>query len=283
MGNKIFIMIIATVLSVYNVNAADWMTSFEAAKKMALATDKLILVDFWAIWCGPCLKMDSETWNQDEVKTLMDSYVPVKVDIDKNKDIALQYGVSGIPYIFIMDGNGKILYKQMSYKSRNEVIKLLKKYALTTAFLKQDLINYHSQQNFTTAFRLASKYQDYSLYLTDKEVKYDLLKLSSDYFKESEKLLKNSDLPNKEAFAQKIELLDIQKSLITQDTRKALKKLDKINGASIHDLNVSLYNFLYYTAYSMENDKERSSVWKDKLSEFDVRKSQLFLKNEVSP
>lgn len=277
MKKSIFIIVLLSLLNVNSINASSWYTSLEDAKKMALATDKLILVDFWAIWCGPCNKMDSESWSQDEVKSLMESYVPVKIDIDSNKSLAQEYGVQGIPYVFILDGNGKVVYKQMSYKSKNDVIKLLKKYALSTQFLKQDLINYHQQKDFLTSFRLASKYQDFSLYVSDKDVKFDILKLSSGYFSDSGNFLKSSEMSNKEAYEQKISLFEIQGFLIAQNTRKALKQLDKFDGSAIHELNKSFYNFLYYTSYYIAGDVENSNVWKEKLSEFDLKKSELFL------
>lgn len=276
MKNNRLVLVLALMLSVNSFATGSWMTSLEDAKKMALATDKLILVDFWAIWCGPCNKMDSESWSQDDVKLLMDSYIPVKIDIDSNKNLAQQYGVQGIPYIFILDGNGKVLYKQMSYKSKNDVIKMLKKYALNTQFLRQDLINYHNQQNFVTSFRLASKFQDYSLYVSDKNVKYDILQLSSNYFNDSEKFLKNTEMTNKETFIQKIELFEIQSYLITQNASKAIRKIEKIESSSIHELNQGFYNFLCYTAYNMDQDAENAKLWKDKVSEFDLKKSELF-------
>lgn len=281
MKNNILALVSIFLLSSNLSTASNWLTSLEEAKKMVIATDKLILVDFWASWCGPCNRMDFESWGQADVKLLMDDYVPVRIDIDTNKSLAREYDVQGIPYVFILDGNGKIIYKQMSYKSKNDVMKLLTKYALSTQFLRQDLVNYYKNQNFSTSFRLASKYQDFGLYVTDKDVKFDILKLSSNYFSDSEKLLKSSDIAEKDAFKQKINLFEIQALLINKNTRKALKKLERIESSSIHQLNSSFYNFLYYTTYAIAGDTENSNLWKDKMSEFDIKKSQLFL-NPVS-
>lgn len=273
------ITILIIVLLFFNTVKADvWLSSLDEAKKVALASNKLILVDFWATWCGPCKRMDKESWDKEDVQQLMDHYVPVKIDIDRNKSLAQNYGVKGIPFIFILDANGKVLYQQMSYRSKGEVMSLLKKYALTTAYLQQDLLNYFSNDSFASAIRLASKYQDYSLLIGDLIVKQDILNVSKAYLDESKKMLRTLDLTNKDAFFQKIDLFEIQEYLILNKTKQALRRLEKIKVDSLDNINVSLYNFLNYVMYSQLKDKEHLQLWKAKLSEDDITKGLLFTK-----
>lgn len=274
---RICFVLFFVFISINTVKADKWLNSFEDAKKLAIVSDKLVLVDFWANWCGPCKIMDSESWSKEEVKLLMDNYIPVKIDIDTNKSLAQKYGVKGIPYIFIMDGNGMVIYNEMSYKRKSQVIALLKKYALNTSFLRQDLINYHKQPNFSTSFRLASKYQDFSIYI-EKDVRRDVLKLSNDYFNDAKKYLKDSNLKNKKAFLQKINLFSIQEKLILNKPNKAVKLLKKMNINEIDEINISFYAFLNYTAYQELNDEENSAIWQKQLKEREIKKSDLILK-----
>lgn len=84
-----------------------------------LKSDKPVLVDFFATWCGPC-KMVSPLVEQ--VGEEMSGEVKVvKVDIDKNNDVASQYGVMSIP-TFILFKGGKDVDKQVGSMPKPGII-----------------------------------------------------------------------------------------------------------------------------------------------------------------
>jgi thioredoxin 1 len=70
--------------------------------KEVLASDKPVVVDFFATWCGPCRKMGPiiESLSKDYAGKV--SFV--RVDVDKNNALALKYNISGIPAIKIFKG-----------------------------------------------------------------------------------------------------------------------------------------------------------------------------------
>ncbi|MDE7153791.1 MAG: thioredoxin [Muribaculaceae bacterium] len=67
--------------------------------KEVLKTDKPVLVDFYATWCGPC-KMQAPVLEQLKEK-VGDRAVIIKVDVDKNQQLAQQYMVQSIPTLII--------------------------------------------------------------------------------------------------------------------------------------------------------------------------------------
>lgn len=75
-----------------------------------LVNDDFVLVDFYANWCGPCKMLSpvlEELENSRGVKV-------VKVDVDKNEEVARNYGVMSIPTL-IMFKNGELVDKKVGY------------------------------------------------------------------------------------------------------------------------------------------------------------------------
>ena len=64
-----------------------------------LDVEKLVFVDFWAEWCGPCMVF-SPIFNKVAVQ-YKDQAVFMKCDVDKEQDLAVNYGVSSIPTILV--------------------------------------------------------------------------------------------------------------------------------------------------------------------------------------
>ena len=80
-----------------------------------------VVVDFFATWCGPC-KMLSPV--MDEISNELSDINFYKVDVDKNEDIAREYGIMSIPTIIIFE-NGKVVNSLVGLRSKTELKELI--------------------------------------------------------------------------------------------------------------------------------------------------------------
>ena len=87
-----------------------------------IQSEKPVLVDFFATWCGPC-KMLSPILR--EVKdSLGDTVSIIKIDVDKNQQISSKYQVRGVPTLILFQ-NGKQLWRQSGVLTKEEIIKTI--------------------------------------------------------------------------------------------------------------------------------------------------------------
>lgn len=87
-----------------------------------ISSETPVLVDFFATWCGPC-QMLSPILKQVK-DNVGDRITIVKIDVDKNQEIASKYNVRGVPTMMLFQNN-KQLWRQSGVLSKEEIIKTI--------------------------------------------------------------------------------------------------------------------------------------------------------------
>jgi len=252
MKKKLIVSVALVLLVIVSAKAEGvvWMRSLENAQKLSQVTNKPLLLDFWAHWCGPCKKMDSDVWSKEEIKELMENFIPVKIDIDIDSKNASKYGARSIPTIMITDSWGNELYKSVGYKDKNAILKLLTNFSVNLGGINRaNQILLKKPDHVGLNLRVAQKYQDYASVLK-KEAKFSFIRRSNYYLKIAKKL--NKEVANL-MIDERIDLLKILNKSYIGSSKSVLKKIDK-TFKKVDPKNEGLFYFIkYFSAHKTKN------------------------------
>jgi thiol-disulfide isomerase/thioredoxin len=103
LGARALCSVLAVILIAVTAHAKsdtnqEWKTAFASAK----VQKRLVFVEFYATWCGPCKVMDTTVFNRDDVKEKLANFVQVRIDVDQGK-IARSQGIIAMPSYVVYD------------------------------------------------------------------------------------------------------------------------------------------------------------------------------------
>lgn len=101
-------------MSALNINKNNFVEE-------VMNSEKPVLVDFWASWCGPCRMVIPVV---EKIAEEYPEYKVVKVNVDDEQELAAQFGVMSIPTLMVVK-NGEVVNKSVGAKNKQQILAML--------------------------------------------------------------------------------------------------------------------------------------------------------------
>lgn len=247
------IIICVVMLLGFQAQSQLKVTQYKDALTLAKQSQKLILVDFTASWCGPCQVMKREFWNTQKTKDSLSHFILAEIDVDFNKAVAQKYGVTSIPNVFVIDAYENNLANSTGYEGAESSLKDYLGYPKEVKNLYEALAKYEKDKNVTHTWEVALAFQEASKIATAKG--FDaLLKQSNSYFDALQKAMKKDK--TEISLVNKAYLQQLENAVLDKRFKKIIKdiKLDKIDST-----NLAYAHYLLYVAHLGLKEQEEAN------------------------
>ena len=101
-------------MAVFNITKENF-------EELVLRSEKKVLLDFWAPWCGPCRMVVPLV---EEIAKERPDIKVGKINVDENPELSRQFGIMSIPTLVVME-NGKIINQVIGARPKNAILEML--------------------------------------------------------------------------------------------------------------------------------------------------------------
>ncbi len=140
----VFLLAFAPTASLSAQELVRWQPELEAAQRTAEQSGRLVLIHFWAEWCGACQGMERQVFSRADVAAAVErGYVPVKLNADENSRLAQEFRITALPTTIIVTPQGRELDRAHGALPASDYISMLTQIANDTRI---EVGGSHSQQ-----------------------------------------------------------------------------------------------------------------------------------------
>jgi thiol-disulfide isomerase/thioredoxin len=254
------------------IGQVNWNYNYEKAISIAKVSGKLVFIDFYADWCGPCRKMDIDVWNTSEMTKESAGLVMVKVDVDRYPEVASAYNISSIPRMILIDPFENRIDEITGYQNTGTMQRFLGSYPNEIYHIVAAL-KALEKKGQTTPTNLLSAGNAFVYYLPSLQGKAKSkfgVRANYYYSKAASKAKKTKN----DVLINDILLAQGRLSMLQSNYKKALKKVEGINHEKASMNQLKLKDELCISCLYNGNEKEEArKYYSDYASSYDTPKT----------
>lgn len=216
-------LLFSSAITFSNAQGIQFVETLEEAKAVAKDQNKIIFMDAYASWCGPCKWMSKNVFTKDDVGTYMTkNFVSVKVDMEKGNgpELSKKYKVNAYPTLLYLDANGDLLHKAVGARDANGLMELgdvaldpSKRLASMNQKYDEGKMNAEEKKDYMTLLMQANEpFQDVALDIWDSMSEserlskegYDMMENATGMFNKLGTVFFNQFINNKDAYIESV-------------------------------------------------------------------------------
>jgi thiol-disulfide isomerase/thioredoxin len=251
--NKILIFLLSGLLLSVNTNAQiHWLSKLDLGKSIAGSSGRLIVMDLWAPWCGPCKIMETELWKSPEMQKISPRFVGVRINVDIEKTLATKYAKKSIPKVVLLTVNDDVIWDQDGYDSAERMLLVFDAIPDNVSALNKQLkILRADKNNMQAHFSAGLEFQN--LGKSNKN-----LQLKNSFFKYGELYLKKAlNLCNDSLLAEEIRMNIIMNDVYLDNYEEALEMIDNLDSIPLNENLTEFRHFIRAKCFQGINNLEK--------------------------
>ncbi len=272
----LFILSIATT-GLFSQGIEFVQDEWEIALEKAKTEGKIMFVDSYTTWCGPCKKLSKQVFPDEKVGEFFNAnFVSIKLDMEKKEGrrFGSKYPVSAYPTMFFINGDGKVVHKIKGFRAAKDLLKEAEK----------ALSKYDRSEEFVEDYESGKRDFDFMLnYVTElNKSKKESLKIANDYLRSKPDITKEQEVQFLFAAANEIDSGIFDQLQENKDLIVDMKGLEVYEDKVLEAGTNTVYKAIEYDYYDLVSEaieKVGQNVSKDKANAFKYKSNASYCRD----